>query len=139
MANLKGFEASLKKFGDSIGVGVATVVKKITLETFTGIVQKTPVDTGRARASWVISLETPGQSPGIPENAKFSESAATAKASGQLSKVNQIKPFSTVFISNNLPYIEVLEDGSSKQAPQGMVAVTLEEVNRNLTRITRDF
>jgi len=32
-----------------------------------------------------------------------------------------------VFISNNLPYAQAIEDGHSKQAPAGMVKVTVAE------------
>ena len=36
--------------------------------------------------------------------------------------------FSVVWLSNNLDYILFLEEGSSRQAPQGMVAVTVQEL-----------
>jgi hypothetical protein len=36
------------------------------------------------------------------------------------------------YIANNLPYIEELEYGSSKQAPAGMVRVNFARVQKNL-------
>jgi hypothetical protein len=33
----------------------------------------------------------------------------------------------TIYIVNNLPYANALENGHSKQAPSGMVKVTLQE------------
>lgn len=139
MGNINQFKSDLRKFADSLGIGLETVIRKLSLEVFTGVVQKTPVDKGRARASWVIALETPISSPNLPEDRQMSASEAGSIANRQLSKLSQIKPFSTVFISNSLPYIGELEDGSSRQAPEGMVAVTLAEVNRNLPRVERDF
>ena len=37
-------------------------------------------------------------------------------------------PFATVFLYNNADYISFLESGSSAQAPNGMVAVSVAEV-----------
>ena len=45
-----------------------------------------------------------------------------------LAALKKLKPYKVVFISNNVDYIEFLEEGSSKQAPNGMVAVTVEEL-----------
>ena len=139
MSDIKGFESDLRKFADSLGLGVETVVKKISLQVFTGVVKKTPVDTGRARANWVISVEVPSSAPPLPDGKTFSGQEATAFANKELVELSKIKPFSNVFISNNMPYIEVLEDGSSDQAPEGMLAVTLTEVERDIKRITDDF
>lgn len=139
MSDIRGFERDLKKFADSLGIGVETVVKKIALQTFTGIVKKTPVDKGRARASWVIGVGNRQNSPVLSDNQQFSATEATRYAGEELAELSRIKPFSVVFISNSLPYIEVLENGSSDQAPNGMVAVTLQEVERDLNRITDEF
>lgn len=132
MAGIKGFKRSLKAFADSIGVGVETAVRKISMQTFSGIVLKTPVDTGRARASWVIGINRPLNSPDFPEGRKMSAAEAQSIANRQLATLGRLKPYDTVFISNNLPYIEYLEDGSSEQAPSGMVAVTLAEIERGI-------
>lgn len=37
------------------------------------------------------------------------------------------------WLSNNLPYIERLEYGYSKQTPAGMVRLSIEEVKRHYT------
>lgn len=138
MADLKGFERDLDKFAASLNIGVEQVVKKIALDVFTGVVRKTPVDKGRARASWVIGVERPLNSPELSTDKTFSAAEAAQFANLELAELSRLKPFDTVFISNSLPYIEALEDGHSKQAPQGMVAVTLSEVERDLDRIIVD-
>jgi len=132
MAKLKGFKRSLKEFAESIDVKVETVVRKISLQAFNGIVLKTPVDTGRARASWVIGINRPLDSPNFPEDREMSAAEAQTIANRQLATLGRLKPYETVFISNSLPYIETLEDGSSKQAPSGMVAVTIAEIERGI-------
>ena len=40
--------------------------------------------------------------------------------------------FGIVWITNNVPYIEELENGSSSKAPEGMLAVTFAELERGL-------
>jgi len=139
MSDLIGFEKELDKFADSLGIKIETVIKKITLQTFTGIVLKTPVDTGRARASWVIGIERSVNSPALSDNQEFSEAQATAYANRELAELDQIKSDSTVFISNSLQYIQDLENGKSRQAPAGMVAVTLAEIERDIKRLTDEL
>ncbi len=42
-----------------------------------------------------------------------------------------------IYITNNLPYISKLENGSSKQAPNGMVNLTMNEVQRSVANVVR--
>lgn len=138
MSDLKGFERDLDEFAESIGIKTEQVIKKIALQIFNGVVLKTPVDTGRARASWVIGIERPVNSPALSESQEFGPQEAVSFAFQELAELNEIGPDSTVFISNSLPYIETLENGNSKQAPEGMVAVTLAEVESGLKRLVDD-
>lgn len=139
MSSLEGFERDLNRFADSLGVRVEIVIKRLSLEIFTGVVRKTPVDTGRARASWVIGIERPFNSPNLSPAQRFTPAEAERYAAIELAELREIGPFSTVFISNSLPYIVGLEEGNSRQAPRGMVAVTLAEARRNLRRIADEF
>lgn len=91
------------------------------------IVERTPIDTGRAKASWRLNPNVADASVepdlyGDKENPFFA-SQALVVAKGQQQKI----PFGTkrIVISNNLHYIEKLENGGSRQAPVGMVAVTV--------------
>ena len=96
---------------------------KIVLELFTRIVLKTPVDTGRARGNWQLSLRSPAE-------AVLSDTQASANQiiEAGIAKLNTLGFGDTVWISNNLQYITFLEDGSSTQAPTGMVKVSLAEI-----------
>ena len=94
--------------------------KKIALEVFVRVVRRTPVDTGRARGGWQISIDN------IP-----SEETGSTSAPGEneaLSALAGLGQNQTVFISNNVPYILFLEEGSSTQAPNGMLALALQDV-----------
>ena len=51
----------------------------------------------------------------------------TGRLKGNWQITSNIKLGKRVFISNNLPYAKRIEDGYSKQAPMGMVKVTVAE------------
>ena len=153
MANdFRKFSLDLDDFARKVGFSAKTVQKRVAFELFDRIVRKTPVDTGRARASWTISevqgVESvparrtrvgAGVGPGLARRA--SKMAATKpqlavqpnnRKSGAVTTVDQI------WISNNVPYIVKLEEGHSKQAPQGMVAVSIEEVTLKMESLVRE-
>lgn len=81
---------------------------------------KTPVDTGRARGNWHISI-------GHPEPS-VSETKTQTPLPSEGEKLKSSKAGDTIYIQNNLPYIVGLEYGRSRQAPQGMVRLTMQEV-----------
>ena len=57
-------------------------------------------------------------------------SGADTLAIGVAAIMADREPFATVWITNNVSYIQSLERGSSDQAPVGMVAVTAAELGR---------
>lgn len=123
---VKGFKADLNKFSRKVGVDIGLVVKKLAFDIFTGVVKKTPVDTGRARAAWNISAGKPDLS--VPDAAQFKGSDGGGKRGPTfIPNIGTSGIFTKIFITNNLDYIEFLENGSSEQSPNGMVAVTLAE------------
>ncbi|PZQ46171.1 MAG: hypothetical protein DI551_05690 [Micavibrio aeruginosavorus] len=68
----------------------------------------TPVKTGRARSNWHLDIGAP--------------TFVIVEAKGDLiADVTDYKIDKTIFVSNNLPYIQRLEDGWSQQAPSGFV------------------
>lgn len=111
------------------------------------IVRRTPIDTGRAKTSWNLAEDEadPDVTPALRDVINFStgavieraahgaselsESQAEIAARGQQDHITVTAP--VIVISNNLPYIEALENGYSSQAPAGMfqVSVTQDEIN----------
>ena len=128
------FDADMKKAAGIANIEVSKFVKKVSFDLFTKIVRKTPVDTGRARSGWNIAVNAIDTSV-PPKSTDLTKGEATTAALSKLSGAIILTPYSIVWISNNLPYIEVLEEGSSKQAPQGMVAVSIEEVKTGIANI----
>lgn len=115
---------------------------KKTKLIFDGVVERSPVREGSFRNSWRITKHK-------PSTAKFKRSgsvssptpAPIAKRVGfkvqkrvkvYISKLygkSSMPRLPKIFISNNAPYAELLENGSSKQAPNGIIAVTMASLN----------
>lgn len=114
------------------GVTVTTLgraeqaIRKIAIEVFRGVVMKSPIDQGRFINNWNVSYGTPDTS--TTEATNPSRSAATSKVMAAATSL-PIRDGESIFICNGLPYARRLEYGhSQKQAPQGMVRVTLAEI-----------
>ncbi len=128
------FQADLEAFHRALQVTLATAVRRIALDLHTRIVLRTPVKTGRARGSWGISLDVPGDYVLPPGEYGAGVAAATAQQQA-LTALSADAPFRTVYLFNNLPYIEVLEGGSSQQSPHGMVAVSMAEIEAEIDSV----
>ena len=106
------FARQLKSATGQVTDALNTTWKRSVVQAFTQTVIRTPVDTGRARNSWLLGQSNDG---GI--------GTATVTINGQ-----QIPDIGgAVLLYSNLPYIERLEDGYSGQAPQGMVKITVNQ------------
>ena len=128
-SNINDFDKDLRIFATvKVPSDHTDVVKKVALQVLKGVVNKTPVDTGRARSNWMTAVNTvPGNTIELASNLSREQAAAESINRG-VTAIDSVKQFSTISIANNLPYIGVLEYGGSKQAPEGMVRVTLSEL-----------
>lgn len=84
------------------------------------LVYRTPVATGEARGSWRVTGGAPAQSH---EGTLDPEGAATV-AKG-VHALEGIHHFAHVHLSNTAPHFKFLEEGSSQQAPTGVIRVVL--------------
>ena len=127
MADLKGFSTRLIEIGVSVAEGGDRVVRKAALACDQAVVIATPVDTGRARSNWLASVDAPRTDvvePAVPgkkgstgeSNTQASMAAAAGVIAGYAGGSNR-----EIHIANNLPYIEELNRGSSRQAPANYV------------------
>lgn len=118
---MSDFALDISRFVKKANGNIDVVVRKITFEVFSRVIRKTPVDTGRARGNWIASADRPVL---VALDGAKSEQQALADAGAVALK----QPAGgVVFLANNLPYIQRLENGWSDQAPSGMVGTTLSE------------
>lgn len=96
------------------------------------LVQRTPVDTGRARAGWHIEgkLNEWRPDPGEYEKAK---AEAAAIISQEVLKLEDLSKADVIYIMNNVEYILPLEAGWSRQS-SGFWALFLSELSSQLEK-----
>lgn len=131
------FALDVAKFAEKAGANVGTVVRKVSIDTLSKVVERTPVGDpthwknpppagyvgGRLRANWNVSLAVPDLS--TSQTTDKDGSSTTAKGSARLSRVDGKQD---IYIMNSLPYVRRIEyDGWSSQAPAGMVRITVAE------------
>lgn len=146
------FSISLEKFAVKSVKQAETATRKIAMEAFKRVIEKSPVgdpskwnadfvavgtklgwfDTnykgGRFRANWGVSIGSPfagtnedhDKTPTGNRGGKTIANAewAAAKWNGR----------GSIYLCNNVPYSTTLERGHSKQAPSGMVRITVAEM-----------
>ena len=121
--NLKEFSINLGRLKSLARDKAIQLQQKIALQVLRGVVLRSPVKTGRFRGNWLVSTGSP-----------VAYSVATMDPSGQATislganTIAALRELGVVWISNNLVYGPALESGHSKQAPAGMVAVTVASV-----------
>jgi hypothetical protein len=133
------FSDDIKRFKKKAEKAATLMLRGTALDMFGRIVKRTPVGNpslwkgpapagytgGALRSNWQIGINSP--KGGILPI----EKDVTRKTI----KLNTVKLKDAIFITNNLPYANAVEFGSSSQAPAGMLRVTVAEfkkiVNKN--------
>lgn len=121
----------MKKWAKKQGQKVNDARNGIAIQIYSGVVKNTPRDTGRACGNWHVSK---GSTQPIVLD-RVSDKQPLAEEN---SKINSTVGDETIYIQNNLPYINRLENGWSGQAPQGMVRLTMQEVQSYIDKVVRE-
>lgn len=114
--NPKAFANRIHSIADKLPARTSATASEAALRILTVLVPATPVDTGRARGNWQTSIGSP-----IYKETTRLDPAGVAEISKAKSLLATKPIGATVYITNNLDYIESLNDGSSAQAPAGFV------------------
>ena len=125
-SNLAQFNKELDDFAKKVPEQLTLLQKKVVLEALRRLVMRTPVDTGRARANWQVTIANPAE-----DQISVTDSEGAATIAKGLAALVGLPDNQIVWISNNVDYIEKLEHGGSGQAPEGMLSITIEEL-RNM-------
>lgn len=111
------FDAAVK----SINLTNEKVIRATAIQLFSAIVKSTPVDTGRLRGNWQTTLSSPAS--GTLDVTDPSGGSATSKiesVAGQFTLADE-----SIWFTNNLPYAEIIEEGSQSRRPYKMVATNV--------------
>lgn len=116
MADLATFARRIRALGARVEDNSNEVVRRTALAINQAVVLATPVDTGRARANWQVGIGEP-----VEETTTETDPSGGATVSRNNQVIGQSTPGQDIHLSNNLDYIEALNNGSSSQAPAGFV------------------
>ena len=142
MAREKDISQLITDVAQKYNRGIDEVVTDFTTRVSQDIQERTPVGQpsewenpssappgyvgGRARSNWFPTIDSPSNETTEETN---------ADVTGRINSIKNQIAGNVYYLTNNLPYIRRLEyDNWSKQAPRGMVRVTLREALRELKR-----
>ena len=94
------------------------------VETIGRMIDRTPVDTGAAKYHWFVRPLPYEKFDKARTDPSGQQPKQRAKRDVKLFRIGQM-----VWLVNSAPYMTYLEQGSSKQAPAGVVNITLAEVD----------
>jgi hypothetical protein len=126
------FASDIAKFAQKTGQKLDRAIVSACYQISEAIVMGTPVDTGRARGNWIPTVNNPAGSV-----LDVTDKAGTMALS-KIGAVTLTAPGNIYYLVNNLPYINRLEYGWSKQAPIGMVRVNVENFQAALRKAVQD-
>lgn len=125
MLDVSSFLSSVESFSRKVEEETDQLVSTLFADLSAKVIEGTPVDTGRSRGNWYPSKDAP--SSAYDEN-YFDPTAAKAVDRAAVFSLG-VKAGGIVWLSSSVPYIDKLENGSSRQAPLGMVSVSLASVS----------
>lgn len=130
------FSATIDGFVDEALRAQTQGFRKIALDTLNKVQKKTPVDSGALRRSWTVALNS-----------------TPAQYNGDKTALGQAQLTDTVVIATDKPYAPMLEfglypnppknptgktqGGFSRQAPQGLVRISVDEIRAYYSRHSR--
>jgi len=126
-----GFEETIGALAKTANDNYGKAARAIGIEWFSGVIMRTPRDEGRLAGNWLTSAGAPNYS----QVARTDHNAAIAEVK------ENFDPFSTMYMTNNLPYAERREKEGGQPVKNGkgvggnFVFEELERVIGNANRI----
>lgn len=115
---MTNFADVINEWIEETEVSVEDTLQTVTNALARSAVTLSPVDTGRFKGNWQLTLNSPTTSSLIRYDR---EGSATLHDIASTS--NAIKAGDVMYIENNVEYGQLLEDGHSRQS-EGMVRIT---------------
>jgi len=140
---LGNFELDIERFVKKANGNIDLVVRKVALDVFSRCIQKSPVDTGRFKSNWQVSIGSiPSGTIGVPQKGDNAAERSATSGNESLMRVTaaipNYKAGQVIYLVNNLAYARALEYGHSKQAPNGMIRLTVSEYGAIVSKATSE-
>jgi hypothetical protein len=119
------FNLDLASIADELQADYNTLVRRFTFGVYSRVIRKSPVDTGRFRGNWIISI---GKPIGVSFPEQFNKNASVfVNNNPSTIESFDMQRQDLLLIKKKSPYAEKLKRGHSKQAPQGMLDISIRE------------
>lgn len=128
------FALQLAAFAEKAGENANLVVRKVAIDTLAKVILRSPVDTGRFRGNWAMSVGAPEM---VQREVTDPTGAATIRTESAKVATFQVGP--SIFLTNSLPYAIRLENGYSMQAPSGIVKITATEFQNLVDQAAKEL
>lgn len=116
------FNSALDDFAHEYVPGeLVKMTKKIAKDGLRMVVNRSPVKSGRFRGNWEVGINAVNPDFNWTQ---YDISGNVTKNRG-ISIIDSGTRWDVFYISNQLPYAELLEMGASMQAPLGIVGITV--------------
>lgn len=129
MAKSRGWSTSPSLFADVVEQDLSKRIRVIAMAMLNEIVLRSPVDTGRFRGNNIVTVGAP-----VYTATESLDPSGGLTITRGLAAMTGLEPYTQVFIQNNLPYAAKLEDGYSKQAPEGIYETSFNGVSQAYSR-----
>lgn len=114
MASIKTFNKRMNRRAVKLNRSANQIKRETALLIDQILVVETPYDTRRAASNWLVGINNPPRK--IVEPRSTNETISEGRTT-----ISKVQGPDTIWISNNVPYIEALNAGSSTQRPAGFV------------------
>jgi hypothetical protein len=137
MAGIGSFNSQLKAFAKDVRDRHANKVKRTATAVQRAAYQSTPIDTSRAMSGWRSQVNAPytGQVSYVPGFRGSTMGEAYASNEANIQDVSVSYKFGqSVYVTNNVPYILILDEGGINRAPAGMSSLALQAGLREMKK-----
>lgn len=110
----------------------ADLMREATKDFYQKIIIATPVDTGRARWGWNITVNAPSNT--VPPPGIYPMPTIDLHMENS---INSITVTDTIYITNNVPYIKRLNAGYSKNHPARFVEQAAAKVQAAVSKLIK--
>lgn len=123
---LEGFIEYAREMADQI-------FRSVVIQIGSSVINLTPVDTGRALANWQFSINSTSN-----ESLDETDQMGDKTLARFVKEVGALTYGQTAYVYNNLIYSIPLEYGHSRQAPSGMVRITMARFKQIVEQAVRE-
>lgn len=135
--SIREFHGSIDKWLDQVESGLTDCVEIFASKVHTELVNTSPVDTGRFKANWQVTANTPA----LHSLNKYDKDGANTIAEGKRDIYAFMRgggAVKSIYFSNMLIYANALEYGHSKQAPAGVLGIVAVRLRSFITAAIKE-